>query len=71
MARSFPEHIAHMESARSWKVGNRVRVTISGRTGTIVELHRRHNGFMVKWDEPIFGVEQGRVTADKLELIQD
>jgi hypothetical protein len=42
--------------------GDRVQVTGSGRTGTIVRrcTHKR-DGWLVRWDEPVFGVEEGRV----------
>jgi hypothetical protein len=51
-----------------FKVGDRVRVTLSGRTGTVVEKCRfKNHGWMVKWDEPVFGVEKGRVTTANLE----
>lgn len=49
------------------RVGDRVRVTISGRTGTIVRRLDRHNGFRVRWDEPVFGVIEGRVAWSNLE----
>lgn len=48
--------------------GDRVRVSISGRTGTIVKrcAHKR-DGWIVKWDEPVFGVTEGRVAWANLE----
>lgn len=48
--------------------GDRVVVPISGRTGVIVRrtTHRRDGclvriAWIVKWDEPLFGVTEGRV----------
>ena len=49
------------------RVGDRVRVPLSGRTGTIIGPHVRHNGFLVAWDEPMFGVTSGRVRHSNLE----
>jgi hypothetical protein len=44
-----------------WPEGSRVRVTISGRTGTIERTRPRNTGeavaITVRWDEPVFGVE--------------
>lgn len=51
--------------------GDRVRVPLSGRTGTIVKrCTPRRDGWIVRWDEPLFGVEQGRVAWSNLEPIQ-
>jgi antirestriction protein ArdC len=69
MARSFTEHVAHLESLRDLAIGERVRVTISGRTGTVASEHRRHSGFKVRWDEPMFGVEEAYVSAANLERL--
>lgn len=49
------------------RVGDRVRVTISGRTGEIVGPHRYHVGWRVRWDEPVFGVTEGNVSWPNLE----
>lgn len=69
--RTFAEHVAHLESARSWNVGDRVVVPGSGRTGRLVGELQRHNGFLVEWDEPVFGVEQGRVAVSLLERLDE
>lgn len=68
--RTFTEHLAHLESSRNWKPGDRVRVPGSGRTGILVKHLGRHNGWMVEWDEPKFGVKWSRgIQIANLELI--
>jgi hypothetical protein len=68
--RSFTEHIAHIESTKSWKVGDRVIVPLSGRTGVLGKRLGKHNGWVVKWDNPMFGVEQGSCLPGNLELYE-
>jgi hypothetical protein len=63
----FSDHLAHLESLKDLKVGDRIRVRISGRTGTICKPLRRHCGWMVEWDDPKFGVNQGRVSTANIE----
>lgn len=66
---SFSEHVARLERlGRTLRVGSRVRVIISGRTGTIVGPKIRHNGWLVEWDEPMFGVERGRVLDSQIDV---
>ena len=70
MSRSFTEHLAHLESLRDLKPGDRVRVTISGRTGTVERKDKNpHHGWHVRWDEPVFGVEVGIVRTANLERV--
>jgi len=53
---------------KHFKIGDRVRVEISGRTGTIVSRRRpERDGWNVRWDDPKFGVEVGRVATVNLE----
>jgi len=49
------------------RVGDRVRVTMSGRTGTIVKDNRKHAGVLVRWDEPMYGATESRVRLPNLE----
>ena len=67
--RTFTEHVAHLESMRDLKPGERVWVPGSGRTGTTVKKLGRHNGWLVRWDEPKFGVTEGRVQVALLERL--
>jgi hypothetical protein len=55
-----------------WKVGDRVRVHQSGRTGTVVRAaatfrEQMHRYVRVAWDEPVFGVEASNVSPTILE----
>jgi hypothetical protein len=52
---------------KDFKVGDRVRVELSGRTGELVKRGQPHNGWKVKWDEPKFGVTEGWVRTVNLE----
>jgi hypothetical protein len=65
--RTFPEHLAHLEKMRNLKVGERVVVPGSGRTGVVVAGPQRHNGWKVRWDEPMFGVTEGWVATANLD----
>jgi hypothetical protein len=48
--------------------GDRVRVTISGRTGVILRrCQQTRDGWIIEWDEPRFSVERGRVAWANLE----
>lgn len=69
--RTFTEHVAHLQSMADLKVGERVVVTGTGRTGTVVGGARRHAGVLVHWDEPMFGVEEGRVTLALLDRLYE
>lgn len=51
-----------------FRVGDRVRVPISGRTGVIVSRRRpSRDGWNVRWDEPVYGVTEGRVSTSNME----
>jgi protein involved in polysaccharide export with SLBB domain len=51
--------------------GDRVRVTISGVTGVIDRrCKNRRDGWIVRWDEPRFGVTEGRVAWPNLEPVE-
>lgn len=52
--------------------GDRVVVTGSGRTGVIARrcAHKR-DGWIVRWDEPAFGVVEGRVAWTNLAPAPD
>ncbi len=65
--RTFSEHIAHLEDIATLKPGDRVRVTISGRTGVVVKRNYKRTGWLIRWDEPVFGVTEGRVVGANLE----
>jgi hypothetical protein len=53
---------------KNYKVGDRVRVTQTGRTGTIVSRRKpARDGWNVRWDNPMYGVEVGRVATLSLE----
>jgi len=70
--RTFKEHLAHLERmSRELKIGVRVVVPLSGRTGVIVGLNKRHCGWLIEWDEPKFGVTRGRVPASSLDLVEE
>jgi hypothetical protein len=53
------------------EVGDRVVVPQSGRTGVIV---RRcgvpRDGWIVRWDEPRFGCDEGRIATPNIERIR-
>ena len=64
----FTQRLARLEGLRSLKVGDRVRVPISGRTGVLVSRRKpAQDGWNVQWDEPLYGVEVGRVATANLE----
>lgn len=66
--RSFYEHVDHVKAMGAYcKPGARVVVSGSGRTGTVVAPAIRHNGPKIKWDDPKFGVTEGRVMLGSLE----
>lgn len=52
--------------------GDRVIVPRTGRTGSIVRrcTHKR-DGWVVRWDNPVFGVEEGRVAWTNLAPAPD
>lgn len=65
--RNFTEHVAHLESLRDLTIGDRVVVEISGRTGTLARrCTNRRDGWIVKWDDPVFAVTEGRVATSNL-----
>jgi hypothetical protein len=68
---TFEQHIAHLERMRGLKVGDRVRVRLSGRTGTVIRRNVRHNGWRILWDEPVFGVTAGDVLPHNLDFEED
>lgn len=68
MEETFTQRIARLKSLANLRAGERVIVPISGRTGTLVKrCAPAHDGWIVRWDEPVFGVEQGRVATVNLE----
>lgn len=69
--RTISEHVAHLESVADLAVGERVIVTGSGRTGTVVAPAIRHNGPKIKWDEPVFGCTEGRVMLSLLDRLTE
>ncbi len=53
------------------RVGDKVRVTLSGRTGTVLSrCKQKRDGWVVSWDEPVFGRTQGRVAWANLEPVE-
>lgn len=52
------------------RLGDRVRVRISGVTGTLVKKGTRNMGWKVRWDEPRFGVTEGYMRPVDLEPIR-
>jgi len=52
---------------KQFKVGDRIRVEMSGRTGVIIKRGHAHNGWKVKWDHPVFGVIEGWVRTIHME----
>jgi hypothetical protein len=70
--RSFTEHLAHLESLVDLRPGERVVVEQSGRTGTLVRrCTPRRDGWIVRWDEPMFGVAEGRVATQNLARLSE
>lgn len=68
MTERFTDRLARLESLRDLKPGERVRVVGSGRTGTLVSRREpSRDGWNVRWDEPLFGCEVGRVATSNLE----
>lgn len=53
------------------RIGDRVIIERTGRVGTVVSKHRHHNGRRVRWDEPVFGVEEGWVALDAMRPYED
>lgn len=50
-----------------FRVGDRIIVPISGRTGTIDRRCKQpRDGWIVRWDEPVFGVTEGRVAIPNM-----
>jgi len=66
-AREAPRTPVPGRTFHDLRVGDRVRVTQSGRKGEIVGPHRHHVGWRVRWDEPLFGVIEGNVSWPLLE----
>ena len=63
---TFTEMVARIQSA-NFKVGDRIRVIGTGRTGTIEARMHKHTGWRVRWDDPMFGVETGNVRSVHME----
>lgn len=53
----------------TYKPGERVQVTISGRTGFVVKRLHPHQGYRIQWDDPVLGVVTGTVRALNLKPI--
>lgn len=51
------------------RVGSRVRVVISGRTGEVVAKGHPHSGWKIRWDNPQFGVTEGWVRTANIEEV--
>lgn len=67
---TFQDDIQHLVDAKSWEPGDKVRVPVSGRTGTLHSRRTpRRDGWNVLWDEPLYGVERSRVATSNLERI--
>lgn len=64
---ALTDHLDKLESVKDLKVGDRVRVTVSGWTGTIVGAKICHSGWKVQWDAPRFGATESRVLPSQLE----
>lgn len=65
---TFSERHERLRALADLKPGDRVRVVLSGRTGTLVSRRMpRRDGWNVRWDQPMFGVEVGRVATANLE----
>jgi len=48
--------------------GDRVEVVGSGRIGTLISRKKvARDGWLVRWDEPVFGVTEGRVSWSNLK----
>lgn len=60
MGKSFSTGLPDF-SDKKFKVGDRVMVEISNRTGTVVAGPKKHAGWKVRWDEPVFGVTESWV----------
>jgi len=68
MTETFTERIARLERLRDLKPGDRVRVLQSGRTGVLIARRKpARDGWNVRWDEPVFGVEVGRVSTASID----
>lgn len=52
---------------KKFKVGDRILIEASGRTGEIVKRGHPHQGWKVRWDEPMFGVTEGWVRTVHME----
>ncbi len=69
MTETFTERVARMKRlGQTLKPGSRVIVPQTGRTGTIVRRLAHHSGWLVRWDDPKFGVIEGRVATAHLEM---
>ena len=53
------------------RIGDRVVVEQSGRTGVVVSKQRYHVGRKVRWDEPVFGVVECWVSEEELRPVED
>jgi deoxycytidylate deaminase len=66
---TITEMVARMQNA-NLEVGARIRVIGTGRTGTIEARGHKHNGWKVRWDDVMFGVESGWVRSVHMERIE-
>ena len=65
---TFTQHLARLASLKSLRVGDRVVVTRSGRTGSLLRRCKpERDGWVVLWDAPVYGVTEGRVATTNLE----
>lgn len=65
---TFTERLARLETLADLEPGEHVRVIQSGRTGVLVKRRQpTRDGWDVRWDEPMFGVEVGRASTVSLE----
>jgi hypothetical protein len=68
MNETFTERIARLHRLADLQVGERVIVIQTGRTGTLVSRRQpARDGWNVRWDTPMFGVEVGRVPTANID----
>lgn len=65
--KTFSEHLANLAAVDALKVGDKIRIPLSGRTGTIVDKGKKHTGWRIRWDEPVFGVTESRINPSSME----
>ena len=64
---SFSDHLARLERLGKLKPGAAVIVPQSGRTGVLRDKGARNQGWLIEWDEPMFGVTESRIVPSILE----